>query len=619
MMTRYLIAAALVLAIPQAAFADSVIQELARHPTWLKLLKYESGGLAGDQYLSAVVSPDFFIAADGPSNPENELRSTMAALAKHLEGDPDDHAQCRFPARYQWLRSRGLLANSVKHECPGFNGWIFGDATDSISIVFATGYLGNPASYFGHTLLKFNSSQQRNTSDLLDVTVNYGAVIPPGVGPVSYIFNGATGGFSAGFSHIEYYFHDYNYGELELRNLWEYQLDLEPDEVRFVMAHAWELLGREFTYYFFRKNCAYRMAEVVEIVDGIDVIPRRRPWTVPQVIVGKADRLEREGRPLIASQRFHASRQSVFFHAYGNLDASERVALKSLILDESGDDALVDLPEQSQARVVDAAIDYYSYLMPKDEPADSELSRKYRAMLALRFALPRGRRSPVPEPRSGPETDRNPGYVSLGLVDYSGEQGVGGSLRVRPAYYDPLDATISHVPNSELSLGDIILDFGDGEVRLRQAKLFRVEAVNSSMSGLPGDSGRSWILGLGAVEQYPGCDDCLVARFEGDIGRSTQAPGNSTVGFYVGGALQDNRNDFGNAFARVSGYLNSDLGERVRVRARYELRYHIDSARDLEDVISVEGRWALARNWDIRLEWRKNRTRSARLALGYYW
>ncbi len=597
-----------------AASANS----LAFDTTWLKLGKYEIRGFGSDRYESAVLSDEFFLAADGRTNPQGELEATIAAMSQPLDGDPNEHAQCRFPARYLWLQRQAQLPGVADIACPSFEEWVFGEATDSISIIFATGYLGNPASYYGHTLLKFNSSTRRVTSDLLDVTVNYGAIVPPNAGRISYLYNGATGGYKAGFSHIEYYYHDYNYGELELRNLWEYELNLSQDEVDFIMAHSWELLGREFVYYFFRRNCAYRMAEIVEIVDGIRIIPAQRPWTVPQSVVSMADGATRGGEPLVASVRWHPSRQSVFYDSYRKLNKPEQDALQELVANSGRSSALEALPVDGQQRVVDAAIDYYGYLMPRDEPPGSELSQRYREMLAKRFTLPGSARSEPPQPELGPEKDRAPGYLSAGFV-HNSEAGNGVSMRIRPAYYDVLDSSISHVPNSELSMGEVIVDVLDGDVRVREASLFRVEAVNGAISGLPGDAGRSWRLGLGVYEQFPGCEDCLVARFEGDIGRSMPFFGNSTIGAYIGGAAQDNRNNYGNLFARASAYINATLSDRMTLSARYEYRYHFDSVMEGEDVVSFNARYELSQGWDLRLGWHDNRNESASLSVGYYW
>jgi len=77
-------------------------------------------------------------------------------MGQEAAPDPDDHPQCRFPARRQWLAER-LGGHSFPFQpCPKYERWTRSAAVESVSIVFATGYLGNPASYYGHTLLKFN-------------------------------------------------------------------------------------------------------------------------------------------------------------------------------------------------------------------------------------------------------------------------------------------------------------------------------------------------------------------------------------------------------------------------------------------------------------------------------
>ena len=165
--------------------AGTDVRDVANDTIWLKLVKYEEPRFSQGRYESVVLSDEFFLAEDGKENPLSELEATIVAMSEPLDGDPNAHAQCRFPGRYLWMRRQGLLADVGEIECPNFNAWIHGEATDSISIIFATGYLGNPASYYGHTLLKFNSSTARDSSKLLDVTVNYGAIIPPNVSPVS--------------------------------------------------------------------------------------------------------------------------------------------------------------------------------------------------------------------------------------------------------------------------------------------------------------------------------------------------------------------------------------------------------------------------------------------------
>lgn len=595
--------------------------ELAGERVWLKLLYYEANSDSPTGWESASVSNKFFVAEDGRQNPQSELAATLNAMSRPVDEDVNEHAQCRFPARYLWLKRQSKLANVQNLTCPDFDTWIYGGQTDSISIIFVTGYLGNPASYYGHTLLKFNSSKSRENSDLLDTTVNYGAIIPPDVGPISYMYKGAVGGFKAGFSHIEYYFHDHNYGETELRDLWEYELNLSAEEVRFVLAHSWEVLGKEYVYYFFRKNCAYRMAEVLEIVDGVNLIPSRRGWTVPQSIITGTANTRIRGESLIRNTKYYPSRQSTFYEKFRSLSESEKSVMRSIV--RNGDepdvsDSLSSLSVEAQSRVLDASLDYYQYRMPNDERKWGGLKNKYTDLLVRRFALPSAKATPAEEPQRGPHQDRAPGYASFGFAHNDG-QGNSALFRLRPAYYDVLDSAVSHVPNSELSMAEVVLRAEDDRVSIAKASVFRVEAANGAISGLPGDNGRSWVLGLGFVEQTPACSDCLVARFEGDIGRSIPISGNGIAGVYVGGAVQDGRNSEGNLFIRATGFINLTSSDRLRMQARYESRYHLDGYLELEDVVSINARFALSNNYDLRLAALKSRSTEVSLMLGYYW
>lgn len=590
----------------------------ADDPMWLRLGHYEA---EGGGHRSVVKSPTFFLADDGAGNPAAELSATLDAMRAPEPDNVNEHAQCRFPARHLWLRSEGALDGVPRLECPDFEGWMFDGPPQSLSIVFATGYLGNPASYYGHTLLKFNGPRETRTSDLLDVTVNYGAIIPEGTGPLEYIARGAMGGFDAGFSHIQYYFHDHQYGDVELRDLWEYELDLPPEDVAMIVAHSWEVLGREFTYYFFRRNCAYRMAEVVEVIGGLEIIPPRRPWTVPQALIRRTAGTERDGTPLVRRIVYHPSRQSEFYASYERLDAPARAAAAEVVASTTGGfelGPLEALDERERPAAVEALMDYYQYRTPRNAPADDPDQAAYRALLAYRFTQPTGPEATVAQPARDPAQDRPPGYFATGLAQNT-STGAATTIRVRAAYYDALDASVSHVPDSELSMGDVRIDLRDDSARVREAQLFRVESVNGARSGLPGDDGRSWRLALGLTSQDLACDRCLVARFDGDIGRSRPLTSRATIGAYVGGALQDNRNDNGNAFVRAAGYVNWRAGDRLTLRARYEHRHHLDGGLEGQDVMSLLARWRLTDRIDARLAAERNVSEQYSLSIGYYW
>src|SRR6185437_3398895 len=92
-----------------AAYLDTLLAEahvrhLADQRPW-RLLLHDHRSLLGF-YESEIDGPDFFLARAGRTHPSAELDATLAAFFEPAWTDGSDRspAQCRFPARYQWLK-----------------------------------------------------------------------------------------------------------------------------------------------------------------------------------------------------------------------------------------------------------------------------------------------------------------------------------------------------------------------------------------------------------------------------------------------------------------------------------------------------------------------------------
>ena len=80
-------------------------------------------------------------------------------------------------------------------------------------------------------------------------------MINPDDTPFIYALRGLFGGYEGSFTDERFYNFNHIYGENESRDLWEYPLNLTPDQQYLVTFHAWELLQKvQFTYYFFLDN-----------------------------------------------------------------------------------------------------------------------------------------------------------------------------------------------------------------------------------------------------------------------------------------------------------------------------------------------------------------------------
>lgn len=209
---------------------------------WRHLVQYTSR-LSG-RLLSEIQSSHSFFASDGTTNPENELLATIEAMYKPLDGakPADDHPRCRFIARYQLLSELINFSNQIKSiNCLKFKQWVNIDDVESVSLVFASGYFKNPASYYGHPLLKFNTRDSRG-GGLLDITINNGAIVPANENLLLYMARGIFGGYEAAFSDTRFYRLNHSYSESDLRDLWDYQLELTQAQKKRVIYYSWELL-----------------------------------------------------------------------------------------------------------------------------------------------------------------------------------------------------------------------------------------------------------------------------------------------------------------------------------------------------------------------------------------
>lgn len=596
---------------------------LENHPTWRRLLADQARGEPSLPYHSSVISPGFFLSAEGRTDSAAELEATLRALAQDADPTrPDAHAQCRFRGRWVWLRNQLDLGDSgiAIPACPELDNWADSAHPESISLVYATGYLRNPASYYGHTLLKINSAKTGKTR-LEDQAVNFGAILPGGDGLITYVAKGFFGGYEAGFTNARYYNHTHDYGENELRDLWEYRLNLSAEETELLVGHAWEMLGQKYVYYFANRNCAYRMAELLEIVEGIDAVPDTRYWSVPQALVQKLASVRRNGRSLLGPPSYLPSRQSRLYQRYAALDGQQRQLLDRAIRDgdvlESSE--FSSIPLSGQQALLDVLLDYYRYLASR-APADGDAySQQYRQVLRMRYRLPPGSAAMELGLPVAPDQGRKPSLLSAGYT-HNDRLGDGALLRLRPVFYDALDSGGGHVPFASLSMLEFELAHFSGKVNLRNLSLLKIESFNLQATGLPGDQGRAWYLDVGARPLDLACTACTTPRVRGGLGYSqTLLDSRMLLSATFGLGLSSSFQGSGMLFSESRLQLGADL--RGALRAHVELKYldYPSSSAFDHSVAGFQIRYAPVRDWDLRLSIEKDEAREARVYLGYYW
>ncbi len=589
------------------------LEKISTNTHWHQLLAYDS------TTKSAITNSDFFLSANGSYDPLSELNATLFAFQTEIS-NLDQHAQCRFPARYIWLgRQLDLTALGIKPViCPKYESFSKRNQIDSLSLIFATGYLGNPASYYGHLLLKINSEKESKTSDLESTAINFGANVPANENMVLYILKGIFGGYDSSFTDQQFFYHSHNYGESELRDLWEYQLDISEDDLALLTAHFWELLGADYTYFFFNRNCAYRMGEVLQLVSDQPLVERWRPWETPQAIMQRLHKLTYEGHPIIKEVIYHPSRQSRLYQRYAKLNNKERKHVHELVKhpETLNKEALPDLSLQQQFQVTDTLIDYYQFVRKDKEGVKDINNEYYRRALSQRYALPPGEGSQLFLSNNQPHLGRKPSYLNLGVITRE-TSGSLLNLWLRPAYYDSLDASYGHIKNASLSMGEINLGITEDSSFIREFNVVKIESLRRNFTGLPGDRHNSWYLEAGAQQEWLDCDKCLVTKLRSGYGyASSFIKDRLLLAGFVGGGFWGQSAAEENIYASFLMTANFTINDQWSARLEAEQRHF--NNRDV-NLYRGQLRAQIATQMDARLYFAQDREQEAGLSLGFYW
>jgi len=589
--------------------------ELADHPVWLRLLHYENGDSSAQ---SEILDDEFFLAANGRYSAYDELVATLEAFVEERSAEPNESILCRFPARYHFLDAT-LGINLPAAECPRLESWSKFEQLDSVSLMMISGYFGNPASTFGHILLKINNGSVPDGYTLLDLGVNFGAVVPENEPTVIYVLRGLFGGYQAGFSDQDYYLSDLTYTRTEFRDMWEYKLGLSEYQQKLLLYHLWEITGRRFQYFFLKGNCAFRIAELLELVTGESFVDDVDFWYAPISVfhrLEQVDSIPNDGDDLIATIRYRQSAQRVFYAQVGELDSEERASLNRLI-DSGGDlDELQDASPQRKTRVLDTLLEYYQYRMAGmlDEDTDASLRRAKDDAIRARLALPpAGSKSSVQLPeRRAPSSAAPPSKIGVG-AGHNSQLGAYTFATFAGFSYETIGNNL--LDHSSLTMVDLAVAFDSDSVWLEALDIVRARKVNLNSASIPGESTSSWEVALGARREQNNCRSCSEAFAEGSIGKSARLGDTAAVSALVGADIATGSAG-SSAFTRLA--LNFGSAERwgheVGATYKYYPRDEVDRL-----ILRWTSRVSIAQRHEIYLDLSDDDELDSRLYYAYRW
>jgi hypothetical protein len=381
------------LLLPGAAAAEGYLgelQQLAREKglaadrTWEVLLHYKS---AGSGTKSLVDDPAFFNSQNGGRDREAELFATLASFFTGTVKEGEEHPQCRFIARYTWLNEQLAFdpARLPKAACPEFDKALGMVNPRSVVLVFPNTLLNLPSSMFGHTLLRLNTQYE---SDLLSHAVNYAAITGDSLG-LFYVFKGIFGFYHGRYSNLPYYEKVQEYSDLEHRDIWEYHLNLTPDEAYRVFLHIWEMKAFYANYYFFDQNCSFNLLFLIEagrpslrLTD--EFYGKSRFWVIPVDTVRAAQKFK-----IIDKVTYRPSRATKILRISESMDPALR-DMTFEVIDRKRMPAsvlLTDLRVEDKREVLDLSTELTQYRFSKRKLEKEHYEKQFLDILAARSTL----------------------------------------------------------------------------------------------------------------------------------------------------------------------------------------------------------------------------------------
>jgi hypothetical protein len=596
--------------LPDSNYRTELLQQaleanLASEREWHLLLHYRKNLFGG--VTSEADDPQFFLSPNGRTDPQAELESTISFLfSEELVGSSKQPAQCAFIARYHWLKEQ-LAIDETKLpgiHCERFDMWFNELNAESVTLIFASAFLDNPASMFGHTFLRVDQKGQTEQTRLLAYTINYAAEVPPDAGAL-YPIKGIFGGFKGYFTTPPYYLKVQEYRDIENRDIWEYRLHFSEHQVRRLLEHAWELGSTYFDYFFFKENCSYHILSLFEYADPtLHLTEQFHVWTVPADTV----RLIAAQPRLVEEVVYRPSRRTTIRRKWERLSAPERRMVKEIVNDRSPE-AIAEFKafsSKQQAFLLDVASDYLRYQSETDKKHAADYKERNRKVLVERSAL----RIPSEDMKIFPFAD----HPDLGHS--TSRASIGGGWRnndtfeeatVRAGYHDLLDPEIGHTPDAQVEIASLSLRHYN---RADQTRVERATLVNV-MSLAPMDSlfhSPSWMINAGMnTIRFNNCQLCSNGVVSGGVGAAVESHWLRREVFF---AFAEAEGDYSNAYEdhyRVGGGgtvgLYGDLADRWRLMASGSyLRFPLgDKSEDIRWFVGQ--RYTLAQNWALRLEY----------------
>lgn len=448
---KYLILSFLFSTLSYSSELNTFVEQtkLYENPYWSKLLHYRNGE-------SEIDSDNFFISKNGKYDLKEELFETINSL-----GNGKNSVLCRFPLRVKWLKENIPNLNITQYSCEELDKFISLVDGKSVTMVFPTAHINSPASMYGHTFIRISSNEE---TPLISNAVNYAAATTDTNGLI-FAYKGLFGEYEGRYSILPYYEKIKEYNNLEQRDIWEYDLDLNQEEIDKLVLHTYELKDSYSDYFFFKENCSYNVLWLLEVArPSLDLVSQFDFKTVPLDSIKVLQKYN-----LIKNTNFrYSSMRKMKFILNEKIENKEYV--KGFIKE---DNELNDsLSTEDKISYLDLKISYLQYQRANNEYDKDEYLKKYLQLLKERSSYKQASTYDIKTPFN-PIDSHDSARVSFFYNNNDSFE-----FSAKPVYNDMYDISDGYLQGAYIDFFDVnIKKEKDENARLDRFTLLKIKSL----------------------------------------------------------------------------------------------------------------------------------------------
>jgi len=535
---------------------------------------------------SEIDGASFFLSPHGKQNPQSELNATLEALLheKHVD---DNATACRFPARKAWLQKQLHIEELPQVQCDALNAMLEKVDPQSATFVFPSAHINSPASMFGHTFLRIDSSFE---SKLLSHAVNYSATTGDDKeNGAIFAIKGLFGGYRGIYSLLPYYDKLKEYSDTEQRDIWEYELNLSAAEVRRLLLHAWELQNSYSWYYFFDENCSYNMLWLVEVARPS--VHLREKFFYQVMPLDTVFALEEEG--LVSHRYYRPSKRKKLLAYEALLGANRSNEVVALSRGEGSLENVLRRTDsvQMQRYVLEALSELLEYRYIENEITPDEYKERFHATLQRRSTLGKGASLEIDEPIN-PDASHRANWLSFQVAFDNAKHYY--LLGLRPVYHTLQDSDRGLLRGTQIEFLKLLLRYSrQKSVQIEELKVLSLASIaQRTVFFTP----FSWCINLGWNRNY--LEEQLLFNASLSAGWSW---GNAWSYFYVMGNMFSyvHRSESMGVGA-IAGVVMYE-GEAFKTNVEWYERLYSNGV--TQSVVQLSQLWSMSTNQALKLQY----------------